>query len=200
MFTLPDLPFAYDSLKPHIDPETMEIHHSKHHAAYVKNLNDILSTLPNLSSKTESDLSQLLRDMSVIPEEQRTKFRNNAGGHFNHSLFWKTMSPNPKPVSGSLLEAIKSVFGSEDSFQEKFSAAALSRFGSGWAWLVSDSGRLDIMDTPNQDNPLMTGKQPILGVDVWEHAYYLKYQNRRADYLKAWFEVIDWEEVGKNYV
>ncbi|MEK7129739.1 MAG: superoxide dismutase [Patescibacteria group bacterium] len=206
MFTLPDLPYAYNALEPYIDERTMQIHHGKHHAAYVKNLNDALATIQQSDKLT---IQQLLGDLSKVPEEIQTKVRNNAGGHANHSLFWQVMSPNLKGESrrpsGELVKAIDAVFGSFEKFQEQFTAAGMGRFGSGWVWLVADpstsSGqvKLTIVDTPNQDSPLMDGKTPILGLDVWEHAYYLKYQNMRADYIKAWWNVVNWKEVEKRF-
>ncbi len=192
MFTLPDLPYAYNALEPYIDERTMQIHHDKHHAAYVKNLND---ALPDSTLSVE----EVLKNLDQVPEVMRTKVRNNGGGHANHSLFWQIMAPNAggKPA-GSIATALDATFGSFEQFQEKFSAAALGRFGSGWAWLIVESGKLGLMDTPNQDNPLSEAKTPILGLDVWEHAYYLKYQNMRADYIKAWWNVVNWGEVGNR--
>jgi Fe-Mn family superoxide dismutase len=197
MFTLPDLPYAYEALEPHIDTRTMQIHHDKHHAAYVKNLNDALAGQDALLTLP---VEQLIANLSNVPENIRTKVRNNAGGHANHSLFWQVMAPNAGGTpTGAVAKAIESGFGSFAAFQEQFSTAGISRFGSGWVWLVVHDGALAIMDTPNQDSPLMEGKTPILCLDVWEHAYYLKYQNLRADYIKAWWNVVNWSEVEKRY-
>jgi Fe-Mn family superoxide dismutase len=194
--TLAPLPYAFDALEPHIDAQTMQIHHGKHHQAYVTNLNTALDKQPSLHTKP---LEDLLSGLGGIPEEIRTAVRNNGGGHWNHTLFWQSMAPNAGGApSGALADAITSAFGSFDSFKEKFAAAGMGRFGSGWAWLVSDGRKLSITSTPNQDNPLMDGVSPgriLLGVDVWEHAYYLKYQNRRADYLAAWWNVVNWGAV-----
>lgn len=191
---LPALPYDAGALEPHIDAQTMQIHHGKHHQAYVTNLNAALDKHPELHSKSIDDL---MRGLSSVPEDIRTAVRNNGGGHWNHSLFWKLMAPNAGGApAGVVAEGIKSSFGSFDKFKEQFAAAGVGRFGSGWAWLVSSSGKLEIVSTPNQDNPLMDGKHAVLGVDVWEHAYYLKYQNRRADYLAAWWNVVNWAEVG----
>ncbi len=197
-FSLPDLPYAKDALEPHIDARTMEIHHDKHHAAYTNNLNAALEKHPELAGKSAEEL---VSDLSKVPEGIRTAVQNNGGGYLNHNLFWTIMGPNGggKP-SGELAAAIDSAFGSFDAFKEQLSAAAAARFGSGWAWLVVDSGgKLKIYSTANQDSPLMQGDTPILGLDVWEHAYYLNYQNRRPDYVKAFFEVVDWGAVAKNY-
>jgi Fe-Mn family superoxide dismutase len=196
-FTLPALPYAYDALEPHIDARTMEIHHTKHHQAYVNNLNAALEKAPQLEGKS---LDDLMKSINSVPEAVRTAVRNNGGGHWNHSLFWEWMGPNkggePK---GRLGDAIKSSFGDFAKFKEQFAAAAAGRFGSGWAWLVDEgNGKLSIMSTPNQDNPLMEGKKAILGIDVWEHAYYLKYQNRRPDYVSAWWNVVNWDNVAKR--
>lgn len=197
MFTLPDLPYGYDTLEPFIDTETMQIHHDKHHASYVKNLNEVLVGHEDLLGM---DVNDLLKSLDKVPGEIRTKVRNNAGGHANHSLFWTLMSPNNSVgPSGKLADVIKATFGDFDQFQEKFAAAALDRFGSGWVWLVKDGGGLSIIDTPNQDTPVMEGKKVILALDVWEHAYYLKYKNLRADYIKAWWNVVNWKEVEKLY-
>ena len=195
---LPALPYAHNALEPHIDARTMEIHHGKHHQGYVNNLNKALEGQTNLQNKS---VEQLLQDLETIPESIRTAVRNNGGGHANHSLFWPCMSPNGGgEPSGELAEAIKSTFGSFASFKEQFSKAAATRFGSGWAWLCVDkNGGLALMSTPNQDSPLSQGLQPILGLDVWEHAYYLNYQNRRPDYIAAWWNVVNWEQVAKNY-
>jgi Fe-Mn family superoxide dismutase len=195
-FTLPSLPYAYDALEPHIDAKTMEIHHTKHHQAYVNNLNAAIEKAPELQGKS---LDDLMRGLSSVPEAVRTAVRNNGGGHWNHSMFWQLMGPGKGgEPSGKLATAITSAFGDFAKFKEQFAAAAAGRFGSGWAWLVNDGGKLSITSTPNQDNPLMDGKSaPILGLDVWEHAYYLKYQNRRADYLAAWWNVVNWDEVNR---
>ena len=196
-FELPPLPYAFNALEPHIDEQTMRIHHGKHHATYVTNVNAALEKHPGLQSKPVEDL---LRSISTVPEEIRTVVRNNGGGHANHTMFWEIMGPNgggaPK---GPIGEAITSTFGSFDAFKEQFNKAALGRFGSGWAWLVDAGGKLSIESTPNQDSPLMEGKKPIMGLDVWEHAYYLKYQNRRADYCGAWWNVINWDAVNKRF-
>ncbi|MCL4782438.1 MAG: superoxide dismutase [Bryobacterales bacterium] len=189
-FTLPDLPYDGSALEPHIDTATMKIHHGKHHAAYVANLNKALEG----AGIQETNLDALLvNGCSAVPENIRTAVRNNGGGHWNHSLFWEIMSPKGggEPV-GNLAAAIKAKFGDVASFKEKFAAAGMGRFGSGWAWLVKTEGGVDILSTPNQDNPLMEGKKAVIGVDVWEHAYYLHYQNRRADYLAAWWNVVNW--------
>ncbi|MGG3735318.1 superoxide dismutase SodA [Heyndrickxia coagulans] len=196
-YTLPKLPYAYDALEPYIDKETMNIHHTKHHNTYVTNLNKALEGHDDLASKSVEDL---ISDLNAVPEEIRTAVRNNGGGHANHSLFWTLLSPNgggePK---GALLDAINSKFGSFEKFKEQFAAAAAGRFGSGWAWLVVHNGELEIMSTPNQDSPLSEGKKPVLGLDVWEHAYYLKYQNRRPEYISAFWNVVNWDEVEKLY-
>ena len=197
-FTLPPLPYAYSALEPHIDTLTMQIHHDKHHAKYVENLNKALAQAPNLKRKSVEDL---LRDQSEVPVALRAAVRNNAGGHYNHSLFWQTMSQGgggaPK---GTLADAIDKRFGSYDAFKAMLSEEALARFGSGWAWLsVDPSGQLLVESTPNQDSPLSRGRTPLLGIDVWEHAYYLKYQNRRADYVAAFFNVIAWDAVAQRF-
>ena len=192
---LPTLPYVPDALEPHIDAQTMQIHHGKHHQTYVTNLNGALDKHPELHAKS---LDDLIRSVNSVPEDIRTAVRNNGGGHWNHSLFWKLMAPKAGGApSGAVADAINSSFGSFDKFKEQFQAAGLGRFGSGWAWLVESGGKLEITSTPNQDNPLMDGKKAILGVDVWEHAYYLKYQNRRADYLGAWWNVVNWAEVNR---
>jgi superoxide dismutase, Fe-Mn family len=195
--TLPVLPYPFDALEPHIDKLTMEIHHGKHHATYVNNLNAALEKYPELKSRT---VEELLRGLDEVPETIRTVIRNNGGGHANHSLFWQIMSPkgggNP---SGAIAEAITASFGSFKAFKEELSKAALDRFGSGWAWVVEQpDGRLAIESTPNQDTPLMKSTPPLFGLDVWEHAYYLKYQNRRADYVGAWWNVVDWAAINKR--
>ena len=196
--TLPPLPYPATALEPHIDAQTMEIHHGKHHAAYVNNLNAALEKAPELANKS---LDELLKNLSAVPEAVRTAVRNNGGGHWNHTLFWQSMTPNGGGApSGKLAEAINAAFGDFEKFKEQFNAAGVARFGSGWVWLVKEGGKLAITSTPNQDNPIMDGKPaPLLGNDVWEHAYYLKYQNRRPDYLKAWWNVVNWAEVGKRF-
>nr|AEX36854.1 superoxide dismutase [Alicyclobacillus acidoterrestris] len=194
---LPALPYAFDALEPHIDALTMEIHHDRHHGTYVTNLNKALEGQADLANKSVEDL---ISDLNAVPENIRTAVRNNGGGHANHSLFWKLLSPNGGgQPTGKLAEAINSTFGSFDKFKEQFNAAATGRFGSGWAWLVVDGGKLAIISTANQDNPLMEGKKPVLGLDVWEHAYYLKYQNKRPDYIAAFWNVVNWDEANKNY-
>ena len=196
-FTLPALPYANDALEPHIDARTMEIHHTKHHQAYVNNLNAAIEKAPELASKS---LDDLMRGINSVPEAVRTAVRNNGGGHWNHSLFWKLMGPGKGgEPAGKLADAIKSSFGDFSKFKEQFAAAGAGRFGSGWAWLVNDGGKLSITSTPNQDNPLMDGKNALLGLDVWEHAYYLKYQNRRPDYIAAWWNVVNWDAVAERY-
>jgi superoxide dismutase, Fe-Mn family len=193
-FTLPPLPYDFKALEPHIDAQTMEIHHGKHHQTYVNNLNAALEKAPDWQNKS---IDELMREIDRVPEAVRTAVRNNGGGHWNHSMFWQIMSPNGGgEPSGAVADAIRSAFGSFDKFKEEFAAAGTGRFGSGWAWLVSDGGKLSITSTPNQDNPLMEGRHAILGLDVWEHAYYLKYQNKRPDYIKAWWNVVNWSEVG----
>ncbi len=196
-FTLAPLPYAHDALEPHIDTLTMQIHHGKHHQAYVTNLNAAIEKAPELASWS---LDDLCRRINEVPEAVRTAVRNNGGGHWNHSLFWELMAPHAGgEPTGALAEAITSAFGSFAAFKEQFQAAGMGRFGSGWAWLVSTNGALSIMSTPNQDNPLMEGKHALLGADVWEHAYYLKYQNRRADYLGAFWNVVNWSAVAARY-
>jgi Fe-Mn family superoxide dismutase len=194
--TLPPLPYAPDALEPHIDTQTMQIHHGKHHQAYVTNLNAALEKYPELQSKSIEDV---LRDINKVPEDVRTAVRNNGGGHMNHSAFWKWMAPKAGgSPTGALGDAIKSTFGSFDGFKEQFTKAGVTRFGSGWAWLIESNGKLSIESTANQDQPIMEGKKAVLGVDVWEHAYYLKYQNRRPDYLAAWWNVVNWTEVSSR--
>ncbi len=198
-FTLPPLPYAPDALEPSIDKATMEIHHGKHHQAYITNLNKALESAPELANLTIEQL--LANNVAAVPESIRTAVRNNGGGHSNHSFFWKIMAPNAGGTpSGPLGEAITSTFGSFEAFKEKFQAAGASRFGSGWAWLVKDGSKLDILSLPNQDSPIMDGKTPILGLDVWEHAYYLKYQNRRPDYMAAFWNVVNWKQVEANFL
>jgi superoxide dismutase, Fe-Mn family len=194
---LPPLPYDYTALEPHIDEQTMRIHHDKHHATYVTNLNAALEKAPDLQNKS---IEELLSDIDSVPEEIRTAVRNNGGGHANHTLFWEIMGPGGGgEPTGAIGDAIKATFGSFDSFKEQFAKAATTRFGSGWAWLVSDNGTLSITSYPNQDSPLMEGKVPILGLDVWEHAYYLKYQNRRPEYITAWWNTINWDAVNELY-
>ena len=197
-FTLPALPYDYAALEPHIDARTMEIHHTKHHQTYVTNLNAAIEKAPELANKS---LDELIANLNAVPEAVRTAVRNNGGGHWNHSMFWQLMSPKGGgEPSGALADAIKSAFGDAAKLKEQVNAAGLGRFGSGWAWVVADvSGALKIESTPNQDTPAMEGRKPILGVDVWEHAYYLKYQNRRADYLSAWWNLVNWPDVAKRY-
>jgi Fe-Mn family superoxide dismutase len=196
-YSLPALPYANDALEPHIDARTMEIHHTKHHQAYINNVNAALEGHPELAAKSVEDL---ISDLASVPEAIRTAVRNNGGGHANHSLFWTVMGPGKGgEPGGELGAAITSTFGSFDAFKEQFSKAAATRFGSGWAWLTVSGGKLAIESTANQDNPLSEGRTPILGVDVWEHAYYLNYQNRRPDYLKAFYNVIDWDAVAQRF-
>jgi Fe-Mn family superoxide dismutase len=197
-FTLPALPYASDALEPNIDKMTMEIHHGKHHNAYVTNLNKALESAPELASKTVEEL--LANNCAIVPEVIRTAVRNNGGGHINHSMFWQIMGPGAggSPV-GNLAAAITGSFGGFDAFKEKFGAAATTRFGSGWAWLLKSGTKVDIISTANQDSPVMEGKYPVIGLDVWEHAYYLKYQNRRPDYIGAWWSVVNWQEAEKRF-
>jgi Fe-Mn family superoxide dismutase len=196
-FTLPELPYAYDALEPHIDKRTMEIHHTKHHQAYITNVNKALEGHPDLASKSICDL---MKGLSSVPENIRTAVRNNGGGHWNHSMFWKIMAPNAGgQPSGELAAAINSTFGSFDNFKTQFADAATKRFGSGWAWLSVDKGKLLVESTANQDTPISEGRSPILGLDVWEHAYYLNYQNRRPDYITAFWNVVNWPEVAARF-
>jgi Fe-Mn family superoxide dismutase len=196
-FQLPPLPYAYDALEPFIDTMTMQIHHDKHHAAYVNNLNAALEKHPELSSWS---LEQLLSNLNAVPEDIRTVVRNHGGGTWNHNLFWEIMAPNAGGLpTGELAEAINAAFGSFETFKTEFEKAANGRFGSGWAWLVKKANNLAIVSTPNQDNPLTDGMTPLLGLDVWEHAYYLKYQNRRAEYVSNWWNVVNWAEVARRY-
>ena len=193
---LPKLPYDFAALEPHIDAQTMQIHHGKHHQAYINNLNTALEKHPDLQSKS---VEELCRGINSVPEAIRTAVRNNGGGHWNHSQFWKWMGPGAGGApTGALGSAINSAFGSFDKFKEEFAKAAVGRFGSGWAWLIDEGGKLEVIAKPNQDSPLIEGKTPILGVDVWEHAYYLKYQNRRPDYVAAWWNVVNWNEVSKG--
>ncbi len=195
---LPALPYAKDALEPHIDALTMEIHHGRHHATYVNNLNAALEGHDDLAAKS---IEELISNLNEVPESIRTAVRNNGGGHANHSLFWQIMSPNGGgEPTGELAAAINEKFGSFEKFKEAFADAAVKRFGSGWAWLVVQNGQLAVTSTPNQDSPLMDGATPLLGLDVWEHAYYLKYQNKRPDYIKAFWNVVNWDEVNKRYL
>jgi len=195
--TLPALPYDFGALEPHIDAQTMQIHHDKHHQAYVNNLNAALDKHPEWHDKS---LEELLRGINSVPEDIRTAVRNNAGGHHNHSLFWTIMAPQAGgEPSGKLADAIGKAFGGYPKFKEAVATAATTRFGSGWAWLAVSGGKLEVFSTANQDSPLMDGKIPLLGLDVWEHAYYLKYQNRRPDYIDAWWNVVDWGAVGERY-
>jgi Fe-Mn family superoxide dismutase len=197
---LPTLPYDFGALEPHIDTQTMQIHHGKHHQAYANNLNAALDKHPDLFAQS---LEQLLGDIDIVPDDIRTAVRNNGGGHHNHSLFWTIMAAPGKggggAPDGSVGEAIAKTFGGFPKFKERFTSAAATRFGSGWAWLVLSGGKLDIISTPNQDSPLMDGRTPLLGLDVWEHAYYLRYQNRRPDYVAAWWNVVNWPEVNRRY-
>jgi Fe-Mn family superoxide dismutase len=196
-FELPPLPYAFDALEPYIDARTMEIHHDKHHGAYVNNLNAALEKHPELSGKSIEDL---VREPGSLPEDIRTAVRNNGGGHYNHSIFWKLMTPNGGgEPQGELARAISNAFGSFSAFRETFEKAGITRFGSGWAWLGIQGGKLSVISLPNQDAPLMEGMTPILGIDVWEHAYYLKYQNRRPEYISNWWNVVNWDEVARRY-
>lgn len=198
-FSLPPLPYPYDALEPHIDALTMYIHHTKHHAGYVNNLNKALESAPELANKSLEEL--LANNCAIVPEKIRTAVRNHGGGHSNHSFFWQIMGPNAGgQPTGKIAEAITQTFGSFEKFKEKFTEAALGRFGSGWAWLVlTPERKLEVYSTANQDSPLMEGKIPILGIDVWEHAYYLKYQHRRAEYVQAWWNVVNWAAVEKRF-
>jgi superoxide dismutase, Fe-Mn family len=198
-YSVPPLPYAYDALEPHIDKLTMEIHHDKHHQAYVDKANAALAGTPLESASVED----VLKDLSQVPEDKRTAVRNNGGGHYNHSLFWESMSPigshPPGEPSGALGEAIAQAFGSFADFQAKLKETGVNQFGSGWSWLVHDGSGLAVVGTPNQDNPISAGKTPLLGVDVWEHAYYLSYQNRRPDYIDAWWNTVNWEKVAERF-
>jgi Fe-Mn family superoxide dismutase len=197
-FTLPPLPYGFGALEPYIDAQTMEIHHDKHHQAYVTNLNAALLKYPELEKQT---LEELLKNLDTLPEDIRTAVRNNGGGTYNHDLFWLMMSPKGGTPKGQVVDAIKKKFGSLEIFQDKFNTEAKTRFGSGWAWLSLDKkGELVVSSTANQDSPIMEGHQPIIGLDVWEHAYYLKYQNKRPDYIAAWWNVVDWDFVEERYI
>ncbi|WP_134687116.1 superoxide dismutase [Brevibacillus migulae] len=194
---LPELPYAHNALEPHIDAQTMEIHHGRHHATYVNNLNAALEAHADLQGKS---IEELIGNLDAVPEAIRTAVRNNGGGHANHTLFWQIIGPNGGgEPTGALADAINAAFGSFDNFKAEFAKAATTRFGSGWAWLIVDGGKVAITSTPNQDSPLMEGKTPILGLDVWEHAYYLKYQNKRPDYIAAFWNVVNWDEVSKRF-
>ncbi|MGK0554408.1 superoxide dismutase [Macrococcus capreoli] len=194
-FELPQLPYAYDALEPHIDKETMEIHHTKHHNTYVTNLNAAVEG----TEFAELSIEDLMKKINEVPADKKTAVVNNGGGHYNHSLFWTLLAPG-KEATGEVVDAINAKFGSLDVFKEEFAKAATTRFGSGWAWLVVNNGELEVVSTPNQENPLMEGKTPILGLDVWEHAYYLNYQNRRPDYISAFWNVVNWEKVNELYL
>ena len=195
-YELPPLPYDYNALEPQIDARTMQIHHDKHHAAYVAKLNGALEGHPDLASKSVDDV---IADLAAVPDAIRTAVRNNGGGHANHTMFWQIMAPGGGGApTGKVADAINSAFGSFDSFKEQFASSAATRFGSGWAWLIDAGSTLTVESTPNQDTPVMEGKKPILGIDVWEHAYYLNYQNRRPDYVAAWFDVINWDEVNRR--
>ena len=198
-YKLPELDYAYDALEPHIDRATMEIHHTRHHQAYIDNLN---KALEGYKEYQDMNIWELIKELNNLPEEIRTAVRNNGGGHLNHKMFWKLMSPDGggKPL-GEVAKKIDEDLGGFDKFKEEFKKSALGRFGSGWAWLVvNEEGRFEIMSTANQDNPISEGKKPLLGIDVWEHAYYLKYQNKRADYIDSWFNVVDWKKVEEKYI
>ena len=197
-YTLPPLPYGFDALEPHIDAATMKVHHDGHHAAYVNNLNKALESAPDLQNKSVEDL--LAHNLASVPDNIKTAVRNNGGGHANHTMFWAIMGPNAGgQPSGQLASAINSKFSSLETFKEKFNAAAMGRFGSGWAWLVKKGNDLDIVSTANQDSPILEGQYPVMGIDVWEHAYYLKYQNRRAEYVNAWWNTVNWREVEKRF-
>ncbi|WP_414042918.1 superoxide dismutase [Macrococcus animalis] len=193
-FELPQLPYAYDALEPHVDKETMEIHHTKHHNTYVTNLNAAVEG----TEFADLSIEELMTKINEVPADKKTAVVNNGGGHYNHSLFWTLLAPG-KEATGEVVDAINAKFGSLDAFKEEFAKAATTRFGSGWAWLVVNNGELEVVSTPNQENPLMEGKTPILGLDVWEHAYYLNYQNRRPDYISAFWNVVNWEKVNELY-
>ena len=195
-YTVPDLPYAYDALEPHIDKATMEFHHDKHHQAYVDKVNAALEG----TDWADKPIEEVIANLSQIPDDKRTAVRNNGGGHYNHTLFWQMMSPDGGgEPSGDLADAINGAFGSFDDFKAKLKETGVNQFGSGWSWLVHDGSGLAVVSTPNQDNPLSDGKRPLLGVDVWEHAYYLQYQNRRPDYIDAWWNVVDWQKVAEGF-
>lgn len=196
-YTLPDLPYAYDALAPHIDEETMKLHHDKHHATYIEKTNGALEKHPELQEKT---IEELVADLASVPEDIRGVIRNNGGGHANHAFFWETLSPNGGgEPTGALKDAINETFGSFDKFKEEFKAASTGQFGSGWGWLVVNNGKLEITSTPNQDSPLTDGKTPVIGLDVWEHAYYLNYQNKRPAYVDAFWNVVNWKKANERY-
>jgi Fe-Mn family superoxide dismutase len=197
MYQLPKLDYQFDALEPFIDKATMEVHYGKHHQTYVNNLNEALTGYPLLQNK---DVEELLKNTSSLPEDAKTKIINNGGGHYNHSLYWKFMSPNKSSPEGEFLDALKNTFGDLDTFKEKFSNMGLGQFGSGWGWLVINSGKLEILSTSNQNSPISENKIPILGIDVWEHAYYLKYQNRRSDYIQAWWKVVNWNQTASLFL
>jgi Fe-Mn family superoxide dismutase len=195
-YSVPPLPYAYDALEPHIDKQTMEVHHDKHHQAYVDKVNAALEG----TALAEAPIEDVLRNLNEVPEDKRTAVRNNGGGHYNHTLFWEHMKPGGGgEPSGALADAIAQAFGSFSNFQAKLKEAGVNQFGSGWSWLVHDGSGLAVVATPNQDNPISEGKTPLLGVDVWEHAYYLKYQNRRPDYIDAWWDTVDWDKVAERF-
>ncbi len=195
-YSLPQLPYGYDALEPYIDTQTMTIHHTKHHQGYVDKLNAALEQHKDLQNKS---LEELLTSLATIPDAIRTAVRNHGGGHLNHSFFWPIMTPEKQSPEGDILSAIEKTFGGFDKFKEQFSAAATGLFGSGWAWLVVNQGKLEVMSTPNQDNPISQHRVPVLGIDIWEHAYYLLYMNKRADYIAAWFNVINWEKINEHF-
>ena len=196
-FKLPELNYSYEALEPHIDALTMETHHSKHHAGYVTKLNEALEGNTNLLNL---DIKELMKQLNQLPEEVQTAVRNNGGGHYNHTIFWELMSPNPQSEpSGELATLINETFGSLQGFKDQFKQKALGQFGSGWAWLIIENGKLSVVSTPNQDNPISDGKEVLMGIDVWEHAYYLKYLNKRPDYVDAWWKVLDWAKVEKRF-
>jgi superoxide dismutase, Fe-Mn family len=194
--TLPPLPYAYNALEPHIDEQTMRIHHTKHHQTYVDKLNAALAKHPELENKP---VEELLRNLNAVPEDIRSAVRNHGGGHVNHTFFWNAMTPHSSAPSGNIAEAINHTFGSFEKFKEEFTNSALALFGSGWTWLVLNNGKLEIMNTPNQDNPMSQGKTAVLGIDLWEHAAYLRYQNRRNEYVAAWWNTVNWPQVERNY-
>jgi superoxide dismutase, Fe-Mn family len=197
VFKLPPLPYAYDALEPYIDAETMQFHHDKHHAAYTKKLNEAVNKYPELKTKSAEEL---IKNIDGLPEDIRTTVRNNGGGYVNHAMFWEIMKPNGGgEPTGAIAAAITSAFGSFAKFQEEFNKAGLGRFGSGWAWLVWNQGKLEVMSTPNQESPMMTGMYPVLGNDVWEHAYYLKYRNKRDEYMMQWWNLVNWDEVNRRF-